>query len=135
MARGSPAHLPLKRSGAGSVGEGRRLKPAFLRSFIAVSLLSHIGGEAAASPPILDPRPSVASTGDGLILDWHAPPPQIVPRDDGAFGVRMPGYSQIDRPGAPQLPFTAALVALPPDATPTVHVLLAEESDQPLPGP
>ena len=125
MAKGTPS----------SVGEGRRLKSAFLPLLIVVSLLSHSDRQVGASSPAPVPRPGVTLTSDGLILDWRAPPAQILAHDDGTFGVLMPGYLWGDRPGAPQLPYASVLVALPPDAEPAVQVLLAEETGQPLPGP
>jgi len=94
-----------------------------------------VGGEAVASPPIADARPAVTLTADGLILDWRAPPAQLAPQADGAVRVELAGYAQTDRPGEPQLPFASALIALPPDAIPTVEVLLSEASEQLLPGP
>jgi len=95
------------------------------------------GGEAVAWPPALrvSAQPQVTSTDDGFVLEWRAPEAQLAPRADGAIGVALPGYWQTSRPGELQLPFASELIALPPDAIPTLQVLLAEETDQPLPGP
>jgi hypothetical protein len=77
----------------------------------------------------------VTSTDDGFVLEWRAPEAQLASHADGSIGVALPGYWQTSQPGEPQLPFASALIALPPDAIPTLQVLLAEETDQPLPGP
>jgi len=54
---------------------------------------------------------------------------------DGSTDVRLPGTSQTAQPGAPRLPFTSVLVAVPPGALPTLHVVLVEETDRSVPGP
>ncbi|MGH2592650.1 MAG: C25 family cysteine peptidase [Anaerolineae bacterium] len=97
-------------------------------------VLSSVGGEASASPPMFDPRPIAITTVDGLILDWHAPLAQVVPQPDGTFQIMAPGYAQADQPGQPQLPIASVLIALPSDANPTLQVLQTEEAVQPLPG-
>jgi len=62
------------------------------------------------------------------------PDVQLAPREDGAWSVVLPGYSHSSQPGAPELPIATALVALPPGATPTLKVMLAEETERLLPG-
>jgi len=109
----------------------RRFVGLIVFSFIVAG----IGGEASASPPMPDPRPSAIMTGDGLILDWHAPPAQIALQADGTTLAAMSGYLQASQPGAPQIPFASVLIALPPDADPALQVLRVEETLQPLPGP
>ena len=97
-------------------------------------VLNGAGGEAQASPPAPDARPKVIATPGGLVVDWHAPPAHIAPQADGSIQVSMPGYSQIDRPGEPRLPFASVLIALPPDAAPILQTLSVEETDQLLSG-
>lgn len=93
------------------------------------------GGENRGSPPAVSARPAVTATADGLLVEWHAPEAHIVSRSDGTSSVLLPGTSQTTRPGAPLLPFISVLVAVPPGATPTLRVVLVEETDRPLPGP
>lgn len=113
----------------------------FRRCLIGVAVLCVLsgsaGGQAVAWPPALrvDSRPQVTLTGDGLVLEWRAPDPQFVPHADGTTGISLPGYIQTTLPGEPQLPFASALVALPPGATPTLQVLLMEQTERPLPRP
>lgn len=94
-------------------------------------------GLATAAPPSPNPlqaTPAVRATADGLILEWRAAQPVLTRRGDGSVAVTIPGYAQTDTPGAPQLPQTSQLVALPPGSRPTIEILQAEESDLSLPG-
>ncbi len=74
-------------------------------------------------------------TADGLVLEWTAPPVQVHRLDDGSVAVAAEGYDQTTTPGAPRLPFTSTLIAIPPGASPTLRILALEESAVPLPGP
>lgn len=94
-----------------------------------------VGGEALAPPPTHSVDPQVTVTASGLLVDWRAPEAQDVLNADGSVGVFLPGYAQSTRPGAPQLPYTAVIIAVPPGATPTLQVVLVEEKDRPLLGP
>ena len=94
-------------------------------------------GLATAAPPSPNPwqaTPVLSATADGLILEWRAALPDLTRRGDGRVGVTIPGYVQSDTPGAPQLPLTSQLVALPAGSRPTVDILQAEETDLSLPG-
>ena len=71
----------------------------------------------------------------GLVVEWRAPRPQVARLPDGAVSVTLPGYALLDQPGAPQLPFASALVALPPRADPELEFLALEETTLTLPGP
>jgi len=90
---------------------------------------------AVLPEPGATPRPTVVQTKDGLTLDWRvsASLVQIVTRADGTTSVALPGTSQTNQPGLPQLPFDSALIAVPPGATPALQVLVAEEQTIPLP--
>jgi hypothetical protein len=77
----------------------------------------------------------VITTSDGLILDWNVPAVEINRQADGTALVEIPGYAQLSRPGAPRLPFSAVLVAIPAGADPTIEVLETEERELQLPGP
>ncbi len=100
-------------------------------------LSSSVPVQVLAVPPEpgVTPRPTVVQTKDGLTLDWRVSMSQIhiTPRADGTLDVTLPGASQTHQPSLPQLPFDSALIAVPPDATPTLHVLAAEEQTIPLP--
>jgi hypothetical protein len=89
--------------------------------------------QADAGPA--DGRPAVTLTAEGVTLDWRTPPVQIDVQADGAARVTLPGYPAQGEPGAPLLPASVALVALPPGAAPTLQVLQVEEQALPLPGP
>ena len=99
--------------------------------------MGSIGGEVMASPPM--PMPGIGATviiaTDGLLVEWRAPMAHIVAQADGTSSVALPGYSQTAQPGAPLLPFNSVLVAVPPGATPVLRVILAEDTDELLPGP
>ena len=85
-------------------------------------------GLATAAPPSPNPwqaTPVLSATADGLILEWRAALPDLTRRGDGRVGVTIPGYVQSDTPGAPQLPLTSQLVALPAGSRPTVEILQA----------
>ena len=84
---------------------------------------------------VSSPRFSVESTTEGLSLEWHTPSPQIELQTGGRSIVHIPGYTQVSLPGAPRLPYTSVLIALPPNSTPTVEVLEATETKLDLPAP
>ncbi len=92
-------------------------------------------GKANTLPPALSVRPAVSVTSDGLLIDWHVPEINIVLLPDGTMDLQLPGSSQTAQPGTPRLPFISVLVAVPPGALPTLHVILIEETDRPAPGP
>jgi len=100
-------------------------------------LSSSVPVQVLAVPPEpgVAPRPTVVQTKDGLTLDWRVSMSlvQIVPRADGTLDVTLRGASQTAQPGLPQLPFDSALIAVPPDAAPTLGVLVVEEQTIPLP--
>ncbi|HEY4688485.1 MAG TPA: hypothetical protein VIK33_04180, partial [Anaerolineae bacterium] len=106
-----------------------------MRSALIACIGTLIGGEAHASPPMLDPRPGVAVTGDGLSLEWRVPPVQIAAQADGTLRIDIAGYRQIDQPGQVRLPYTSVLIALPPDAQPAIAIVQHDEIDLPLTGP
>ncbi len=99
------------------------------------ALNSSGGSEASTSPPPLSMHPAVTATAAGLIVEWRVPEARIVSHADGTTAVQMPGAAQTARPGAPVLPFFSALIAVPPGAIPTLHVVVVEETEKPWPGP
>ncbi len=107
-------------------------------TFLVVALTVGGGGDVAkAGQPSPNPPaafPSVITLGDGLLLTWQADLPDLTRHANGTLTVIIPGYAQSDTPGAPQLPLTSQLVALPPGAHPTLEIIHTEEIDLPLPG-
>jgi hypothetical protein len=72
---------------------------------------------------------------EGLIVEWHAPGPQIELATEGRSVLHIPGYAQVSLPGAPRLPYTSVLVALPPGSLPTIEILNSTETTVRLPAP
>lgn len=91
-------------------------------------------GSAQAQPPAPPEGVVVTATQAGLMLEWHTPDPHIISRDDGTFEVRLAAYAQRSQAGAPRVPFTSALVAVPPGAEPVLQVIEAEDEPLSLPG-
>jgi hypothetical protein len=89
-----------------------------------------------ASPrEVKDSTPRVISVPSGLIVEWHAPPVQMNFDPDGRTVVSIPGYTQTSQPGAPVLPFSAVLVALPRGANPRLEILSSAEETRQLKAP
>ena len=81
------------------------------------------------------PQFNVESTMEGLIVEWHAPGLQIELATEGRSVLHIPGYAQVSLPGAPRLPYTSVLVALPPGSLPTIEILNSTETTVRLPAP
>ena len=71
----------------------------------------------------------------GLLIEWTSPPVEVHPLADGTVEIVALGYEQTEQPGAPRLPFTSTLIALPPGAVPHLHISFVEEAGRPLPAP
>ena len=84
---------------------------------------------AGAAPPPPESPP------DGLVVEWAPPRPDFRPLPDGSVELVAEGYEIDGRPGALRLPFTSALVAIPPGTSPTLRVLSAQTTVIPLPAP
>jgi len=84
---------------------------------------------AGAAPP-----PPEGTSG-GLVVEWAPPRPDFRPLPDGSVELVAEGYEIDGRPGALRLPFTSALVAIPPGTSPTLRVLSAQTTVIPLPAP
>ena len=80
-------------------------------------------------------QPEVTSNRKGLVVEWRTPAHQVVLQPDGTSRVVLPGYDQVSLPGAPLVPFSAVLVALPSGAQPRLEVLQLEETQVVLPAP
>jgi len=107
-------------------------------ALVLIALTAAIG-DAPLPPAVASPPPPglrlLEATPSGLVLEWVAPPIEVRPLGDGTVEVTARGCGQTDRPGAPSLPFTSTLVALPPGAPPHLEVLSVEEALLPLPAP
>ena len=100
-------------------------------------LLLLAGSAGAAAPPrsaaLVSPGLyPLRADAAGLELEWIAPPVQTHPAADGTLEIEATGYPHTQYPGAPCLPFTSTLIAIPADASPTLRVLSAEETKEPL---
>src|SRR3970282_676620 len=105
-------------------------------SFLLCGLMVHMeDGDALAAPVEPGPGLKVTTTRDGLLLDLRVSSPQITLDAEGSVSVVMPGYALTDQPGAPRLPVTSALIALPPDESAAVQVLQSDDTQVTLPGP
>ena len=80
------------------------------------------------------PLPPEGTSG-GLVVEWTPPRPEFRPLPDGSVELVAEGYEIDGRPGAPRLPFTSALVAIPPGTSPSLRVLAAQTTVIPLPAP
>ena len=75
-----------------------------------------------------DSNPRVTPVSGGLIVEWTAQHPTISEGAEGRSVIEIPGFFTTDQPGAPRVPFSAVLVALPPGANPSIEVLAVSES-------
>jgi hypothetical protein len=102
-----------------------------------VSLLALMGSQMlspaeAASPAKVDRQVLVSE--EGVQVEWSIPGFEMREVEDGAVILSIPGYNLASNPGMPQIPTTAALIALPPGAEPSLEVLYIDETESPLPG-
>ena len=98
---------------------------------------SMIGPQASLASPreLPESNPRVSPAPGGLIVEWSAPPPKISEGPDGRSMVDIPGFSNLNQPSAPRMPYASVLVALPPGANPTVEIMASSETTQPLKTP
>lgn len=87
-------------------------------------VLGHVPAEAGSVE--FNPQPIISLTNTGLRFEWHAPT-----RIDSAW----PGFTQVTEPGLPRLPMFTALIALSPNARPTVNIIEHTEQTLGVPGP
>jgi hypothetical protein len=96
---------------------------------IVITLLSPIGGGVQASPPPPTAGGSslVQVTPDpvGLTVTWTLPRPTLTPTDRG-LEVALAGLEATSAAADLRLPSASLLVALPPDAHPTVTLVTAQ---------
>ncbi|MCS7282609.1 MAG: C25 family cysteine peptidase [Anaerolineae bacterium] len=81
--------------------------------------------------------PAGRGQGEGrrVPLEWTAPPVEFRSWPDGSVEIVAGNYEVDARPGAPRLPFTSTLIAIPPGTTPLLRILSAEAVTLPLRGP
>ncbi len=93
-----------------------------------------IGPQTSLASPreLPDSNPRVTPVPDGLIVEWTAPFPTISEGTEGRSEVDIPGFDKTNQPGAPRLPFSSVLVFLPRGANPSIEVVTAAETTQPL---
>ena len=102
-----------------------RILSAILLFSLLLSLLPAHAAEGEASLRVL------ASDDSHLLVELTSPAPaltEIVLDGAGYTDVQVAGLPKAGAPGAPSLPAFARLIALPPGATATLHVL-ADETD------
>jgi len=108
-------------------------------TLLVLALTSGSAGDLAhassPAPMFQASSPVVNALADGLSLEWRAALPDLSRGADGTVSVNISGYAQTDTPGAPLLPLTSVLVALPPGARPAFQIIQAEATDLLLPGP
>ncbi len=105
--------------------------------FLLMLLGSMIGPQASHAFPgeLPDSNPRVTSGADGLIVEWNAPVLQVDVEPNGRSKVKITGFAQTSQPGVPILPFSSVLVALPPEANPSIDILASAEKTEPLKAP
>jgi hypothetical protein len=117
----------------------RHLNPAASRIWLRLLLPIIMAGSISASPVLKSAAlvsPSLHllhADATGLDLEWIAPPVQTRLAQDGTLRIEAAGYSQTQQPGAPRLPFTSTLIALPPAASPPARPV-HRRNDQTAPG-
>lgn len=102
---------------------------------VALAGLWLFSAGATLPPPDRPLTPLQEDASDGLVVEWTSPPLDFRPLPDGSVEVVAGDYEMDARPGAPRLPFTSTLTALPPGAVPSLQILSAETTTVPLPGP
>jgi hypothetical protein len=83
-----------------------------------------IGPQTSLASPreLPDSNPLISSSPDELIVEWSAPPPVISEGPEGRSEIEIPGFSNTNEPGAPRVPVSSVLVAIPPGAEPAIEV-------------
>jgi hypothetical protein len=105
-------------------------------SIFGCSLLLMIGviltgsGGVFASPPPSSTSPEVVLFSNGVQVDWTIAPPNVITNPDGTVRLEIPGFSNLDKEGAPRLPVAYRLVALPPGSSSQAPVTLIVEQSQ-----
>jgi hypothetical protein len=112
-------------------------RPHSLKAWLRPLVLLLLMGGTVPAPPM-----SAALLSPGLYMlradttrlemVWVAPPVQTHQTENGTLEIEATGCLQTQNPGAPRLPFTSTLIALPPAVSPTLHVLFTEETRETL---
>ena len=78
------------------------------------------GKPTFSAAPESSGMPEISLLADGLQLIWQVPPLVETIQPDGTVVLALPGFEIEQRPGWPALPVASLLVALPPEAEPTL---------------
>lgn len=105
------------------------------RSLAAIVLLFNFTLEWTQASAVTPSQFKVTPDVEGLTLEWQAPAPQLSPEPDGTIKVNITGYSHLNQPGLPQLPFAAVLVAIPAGTSPVLEIEQVDAREIPLPAP
>ncbi len=84
---------------------------------------------------LLSPLPAPPPPERAVVWEVTAPPPTFHPLPDGSVEIVVGDFEVDGRSGAPRLPYTSTLIALPPGAVPQLRILSAETYTASLPGP
>lgn len=85
--------------------------------------------------PLILPFSPTPPSSRAIIWEVTTPPIRFHPLPDGSVEVAAGDFEVDGRPGAPRLPFTSTLIALPPGVVPQLRVLEMETYTLPLPAP
>lgn len=89
--------------------------------FVFLVSLAGVNNAALASPALPD-APVVSATTGGISLSWQVPPVEITQAADGQVAVKVAGVENETAPGVPELPVLSLLVAIPPQASPSIQM-------------
>jgi len=78
---------------------------------------------------------SISTTAAGLGIDWIAPAALIDLQPGGTSRITIPGFQSLRQSGAPAVPYSAALVTIPPGAQPLLQIQQIDEKELILPAP
>jgi len=120
----------------------RYVERSLIAALLGAASLGVAGLHAASQPLASHPETAtvrvVQTRDDGLLLELATPLPTLtVTQQDGrlATSLLLPGTVFDDQPGAPQLPVTGALVAIPPGRGVTLRVVEDVQATIDLPAP
>jgi len=105
-----------------------------LAAFLVLALPVPTGSGRAEDPFPPGPQPAVTRWDGGLVLEWQTPDVEVLGMDGGRAQVQIPGFETLDTPGAPQIPWSAVLLALPQGVEPQLSIEYTEERVVDLPG-
>jgi hypothetical protein len=93
------------------------------RLLAVIVLLLSLTMEWTQASAITSSQIKVTPGVEGFTLEWQAPEPQLSKEPDGTIKVNIEGFSQLNEPGLPQLPFSTRLIAIPPGTNPELEIV------------